>query len=695
MTRDLRPLFDPRSVAVLGASNDPAKWGHWLARGAVKGEGRRSVFLVNRNGGEILGREAYRSLAELPEPPELVAVAVPAAGFEEAVDAALAAGAKALIGITAGLGESGPDGRARELAVVERVREAGAILLGPNCLGIFDAAAGLELGSNEVVPGSIGLISQSGNLALELGLMAAEFGLGFSRFVSLGNQADLEAAEVLEDFVGHEQTRAIAVYCEDFRDGRAFARAARRAVEAGKPVLLLTVGGSEVGARAARSHTGALVSELVAVDAACRAAGIQRVSTPKELIDLAQASLVRDLPRGRRVAIVADGGGHGVIAADLATAAGLGLPTLGPDLSERLASVLPPTATTRNPVDLAGGGEQDFTNFERVSRLLLTSGEVDSVLLTGYFGGYSQYSDEFEAAEVAVAGRMGAAAAESARPLIVQTMYWSAPAATALRQAAVPVYREIEAAIGAVVRLADRALNPPRGIPGLPPPVAPVEVPGSPADAYWTARRLVEEAGIDLLPARAVTDRDEACRVAVEIGFPVALKALAGLHKSDAGGVALGIDSEEALAESLADMTTRLSTEAYSVERMARVDDGLELIVGVRHDRRFGPVLLVGLGGIYAEVLGDVAVALAPVDEEEGEALLRSLAGAALMTGARGRPALDVAAAARAAAALSRLGAAHPELAEIEINPLLVLPEGALALDARIVAAEEGDDDAR
>ncbi|HYA09817.1 MAG TPA: CoA-binding protein, partial [Gaiellaceae bacterium] len=384
--RDLRALFDPRSVAVVGASDDPAKWGQWLARGAVQGDHRRAVYLVNRAGGEVLGRPAHRSLEELPEAPELVVLAVPAAAFEETVDASLAAGARAIVVIAAGLGESSEEGRRREQAVVERVRAAGAVLVGPNCMGLYDGEADLDLATSDFVPGGLGLVSQSGNLAIEVSLLGKEVGLGISRFVSLGNQADLDAADVVEALAEHEPTRLIAVYVEDFRDGRAFARAA---ATAGKPVVLLAGGLSETGVRAARSHTGALVSASSAVDAACRAAGIVRVSTPRELVEVAQLLLAPNQPEGRRAAIVTDGGGSAVVAADLASAAGLELPTLSDELSAELAAVLPETATTTNPVDFAGAGEQDLRSYERVPRLLLESGEVDAVLLTGYLGGYS------------------------------------------------------------------------------------------------------------------------------------------------------------------------------------------------------------------------------------------------------------------------------------------------------------------
>lgn len=680
--RDLRPLFEPRSVAVVGASNDAAKWGHWLARNALKGEHLRPVYLVNRNGGEILGRPAYRSLAELPEAPGLVVLAVPAAGFEEAVQGALDAGAKGLIGITAGLGETDSVGRARESAAVERVRAAGAVLLGPNCLGLVDAATGLELSTNEMPAGTVGLVSQSGNLAIELALLAEEAGIGFSRFASVGNQADLDVADLVRNLTEHEPTKLIALYCEDFKDGRAFAAAAHDAVEAGKPVVLLTVGASEAGARAARSHTGALVSELTAVEAASRAAGIHLVATPKELIDLALALQAERLPTGRRVAVVSDGGGHSALAADLAVAHELELPSPSKKLADQLERVLPAPAAAANPLDLVD--DQDLASFAPVTKLLLDCGEVDAVLLTGYFGGYREYSAELAQREVDVAHELALAAGESDRPLIVHTMYGSSPAADVLRQEDVPVYRDVDAAVRVLAQLAERAGRRPRGIPRLPPR----ETEHTVAEGYWPARNLLFAAGIEFAEARPAKTPDEALAAADALGYPVVLKALGPLHKSDKGAVAVGITGPEALERQLSEMATHAS-EGYSVERTAPTSQGIELIAGARRDRRFGPVVLVGLGGLYAEILRDVTVALAPVEEDEAADLLLSLRAAPLLEGARGRPALDVAAAARAVSSLSRVAASRPEIDEIEINPLLVTPRGALGLDSRIVLARE------
>src|SRR5215207_3068208 len=412
----LAALFDPRSLAVVGASEDPAKWGNWIALNALKGVHRRHVFLVNRRGGDIAGHRLYPSLAELPMPPELVVLSVPEASFEAAVDDALAAGSRMLVAITAGFGELGDAGRERQARIVAKARAAGARLLGPNCMGVTDAGAELFLASVVTETGPVGLISQSGNLGIELGLLLEREGLGFSRLVSLGNQADIEAEEVLESLVDHAETRAILLYLEGIRDGRRLVAAARRAQAAGKPVVLIAAGASDAATRAARSHTGALVTRAVSVGAACRAGGIVEVASPRQAVAAIQVLLPWVRPRGPRLGIVADGGGHGVLAADLASAAGLTVPQLDPGKATTLAAGLPSTASTSNPVDLAGGGEQDLSSYARVVDTLLASGEVDVVLLTGFFGGYSVKSDELGRRELAAAaGPLDASRGETER----------------------------------------------------------------------------------------------------------------------------------------------------------------------------------------------------------------------------------------------------------------------------------------
>jgi acyl-CoA synthetase (NDP forming) len=627
----------------------------------------------------VHGLPVHRSLAELPEAPELVILSVPADGLDQAVDDSLAVGARALVAIAAGFAELGEDGAARERALVDRVRAAGAALVGPNCLGLFDGAAELQLASTPLPAGPIGFVSQSGNVLLEVGLLLEDFGLGFSRAVSIGNQADIGATELVAALGDHEGTRVICVYCEDFLDGRAFVEAARTA---GKPVVLLTVGRTAAGSRAARSHTGALTSGRDAVEAACRAAGIHLVDTPRELVDVAQALLAPYRPRGPRVAVVGDGGGYGAIASDLLGEKSLELPGLSERTQASLRDYLPANASTANPVDLAGAGEQDVFSFAHCTRALLDDVDVDAVLFTAYFGGYSTLASELGEPEMAAAEQLAEAMTQSGKPLVVHTMHWNTPPSRALRASGVPVYRVIESAVDGVAALVADGPPPLQPLPELPAPAAPLTDSG-----YGAARRALAEAGIPFGAARTIGNRDEAIAAGAELGYPLVLKASDLLHKSDAGGVALDLRDERELVAAYDDMVARLDLESFSVEAAEDVAAGFELLVGARRDPRFGPLVAVAAGGIHAEALRDVAVALAPVDEETAEQLIRSLGSAPLLLGARGRPALDVAAAARAVAALSDFAAVHPEIAEVEVNPLLVLPAGAVGLDARLVLA--------
>jgi acetate---CoA ligase (ADP-forming) len=688
--RDLSRLFSPDSIAIVGASDDPRKWGNWLAKGALRGEHRRRVHLVNRTRSSVLDRPSHGSASDIPGGVELAVITVPAAAFSDAVDDALLAGARAIVGISAGLGETGPDGRELEQAVTARVREAGAVLLGPNCLGLFDVAAELYLTSNDFPDGPIGLISQSGNLALELGEKAAQARLGFSRFASTGNQADLDVAELIVSFAASDAIEAIAVYCEDFRDGRSFLEAAAACSAAGKPVVLLTVGTSQAAARAARSHTGAIVSGARSIDAACAAAGIERVSTPQQMIDVIEGLLLGSAATGPKTAVLADGGGHGALAADVVEASGLAVTAFSAGLAGRLTRAIGTTGGTGNPVDLAGGGEQDIWSFQRAMDELLESPEVDAVLLTGYFGAYGAYGPELAEAEREVAPVLARSIRATHKPVVVHSMRpltarGGHPAAddeplAVLRSQGVPVYDDVAAAASVLARLVRRATEPPAGIPELPSPSA-----GPAAEGYWAARSLLEAAGVWVVPARKVANLEEARQAAHDLGYPVVVKAAALEHKSDAGGVVLDLADDASLERAATDLWWRLGPEALSVESMITTEHGVELLVGARRDPRFGAVAVVGLGGIYAEVLSDVAVGLAPVDEAGADRLIRSLQGAPLLLGSRGRPPLDIAMAARTLVAISRVAAGYPEIAEIEVNPLLVLRTGAYALDARLV----------
>jgi acyl-CoA synthetase (NDP forming) len=675
--KDLSALFAPRSVAVVGASNDSTKYGNWISVQALRGRHRRQVHLINRRGESVLGEVTYRRLTDLGRPVDLVVIAVPAAGFADAVDDALAVGARAIVGVTAGFAEVGDEGRTLEAELAARVRSRGAMLLGPNCLGILDNSRELHLTSNPMPPGPVGLISQSGNLALEISAVLETQGLGISRFASLGNQADLTAADLLEAYATDEATELIGVYCEDFRDGRGFVRTAG---SVGKPVVLLAAGAGEASARAARSHTGAMTSGAVAVEAACRAAGIEHVTTPREMALLLSGLRHAHGRGGRRIAVMADGGGTSVIAADVAERHGLTLPRLPKALAVELRRQLPPSASTANPIDLAGAGERDLSSFARVLDLTSRCADLDAVLVTGYFGGYGAYGDAFATTEVAVAGRLAAIARERDAAVVVHTMFIDSAAAGVLRRGGVPVVGAVEDAAWVLGRLAARAERRPPDLFPLPVAARPVL-----ADGYWESRSLLQAAGLRFPPAERVAGADAAAAAASRIGYPVTVKALGLAHKSDVGGVVLGLTDAAAVRAAIRDLRRRLGPPGYAVEKMVEGAGGVELIVGVRRDRRFGPVVMVGAGGIFTELLRDTASALAPVGAATAKELIGRLRAAPLLRGTRGRPPVDLEAVAAAIAAVSELAAAHPEISELEVNPLLVSPAGAVALDARVV----------
>jgi acetate---CoA ligase (ADP-forming) len=681
--RSLDALFDPRSVTILGASDNPAKWGNVLSRRAL-GSGARPVLLVNRRGGPVLGHPTHRTLAEardaLGEPLDLVVVCVPAADLVTAVTEALAAGARSLVVITAGLSELGAEGTRAEREAVRLVRAAGAVLVGPNCLGVVDTSTSLQLAHDVLPTGSVALLSQSGNVALDIAALLEARGLGVARFVSVGNQADLTLVDLLTHCLDHDDTRAVAVYVEDLVDGRAFMAAARRLVRVGKPVVLLAPGRSVAAARSAVSHTGSLTSSAQVVDAVCAASGVHRVDNPTELADLLQGLLADRRRPGRRAVVVTDGGGHGAIASDALASAGLETPVPADATRDALLARLP-GATVGNPVDLAGAGEQDQQAYPDTIAALLAADEVDGVLLTGYFGGYSAQASPLAELEVAAARVLVDVVTAQPKPLVVHTIHPGGATGQLLRDAGIPVHRDIDRAAAVLAALVQRPA-PPDDAP-LPPRSAPLTDP-----SYDAARRLFADAGIVFPSAWTVHDGFDLDAVLAKADFPLVLKALGRQHKSEGGGVVLGLRDAAEVRTAHARLVETLDPPAFSVEAMADTASGVEVIVGCTRDPRFGPVLMVGLGGVFTETIADTALALAPVSVPSARALLLSLRGARVLLGARGRDPVDIDALASLVARVSEVAAAHPELAELELNPVLAGASGALALDARVVLGD-------
>jgi acyl-CoA synthetase (NDP forming) len=683
----MRALFDPRSVTVLGASDDPAKWGHILSRRALGSGDPRPVLLVNRRGADVLGCRTHPTVAaaadHLGDSLDLVLVCVPAAHLVEAVADSVAAGARSLVVITAGLSELGEEGARAEREAVRIARAAGAVVLGPNCLGLVDTGHDLQLSHDLLPAGDVAVISQSGNLVLDLAGLLADRGLGVSRFASVGNQADLTLVDLMASCVEHARTRAVVVYAEDVVDGRAFVATARALRGAGKDVVLMAPGRSAAAVRSAVSHTGSMTSAARVVDAACVAAGVHRVDTPTQAADLVQGLLGGRRMPGRRVAVLTDGGGHGAVASDTLAACGLETPVLEASTQQQLRPALSASSTVANPVDLAGAGEQDPMTYTRALATLLAADEVDGVLLTGYFGGYSTQESALASLEVDAAEAMATLVTRQPKPVAVHTIHSDGPSATALRAAGLPVHRDVDRAAAVLTGLVEQPL-----------PVldeAPRHTAAPLTDtSYDGARRLFAGAGVAFPAARTVHDAAglDAALESDDIPFPVVLKALGRVHKSEGGGVVLGLRDRDAARAAYATMLASLAPPAVSVETMADGADGVELIVGAVRDARFGPVLMVGLGGVLAEVLDDTVLALAPVSPEAARRLLLTLRGARLLLGTRGRAPVDLDAVASVVALVSEVAAAHPELAELELNPVLAGPRSAVALDARVVPAQ-------
>ncbi|MBS1862561.1 MAG: acetate--CoA ligase family protein [Actinobacteria bacterium] len=668
-SRAVAELFAPRSVALVGASSRPGTFGYGAAQDLLAGVDSRAVYLVNAKGSPVLGHETFRSLRELPEKPTTAVLAVPKASFDLVLEEALDAGVESIVALSAGFAEAGEEGLRHQEEVVGRVRQAGSVLLGPNTIGLFHAASNLRclpFGA-PIRPGPIAVIAQSGSVIFDQAGRAERAGVGLSLAASLGNQADVDAADLIRLCAADPGTRCVALYLEDFGRGRELMEAASACVKAGKAVVVLSPPRTDSTIRASRSHTGALLSDTATVEAACRQVGAIQVSSLRELGEVALAALTPQRARGRRVLILAGAGAQGVMAGAAASAVGLEAPRLSDPLQVALTAEVMVGGSAANPIDLNNLGDSFARTLERV----FASGEVDSALLV-----MDLLLEEDESPLESLGLKLVEICAAHEMPLVTASFEPEHQGLAALRAAGFPVYREIESAARALATL---TAAPAGQLPPLPPTAQPVDL--EPAD-YFGARDLFAEHGLPFGPARAAASWDDARAVAAALGYPVVLKAIGSIHKSDAGGVALGLDDEPALRQAWEAQVARGAAE-WSVEPMA--PPGSELLVGARTDPRFGPVVLVGPGGLFAELFGDTALALAPLTVAEAGALIGRLKIAPILAGARGVAAVDLDAAARAVVAVGALVASHPEIAEAEVNPLRLRPDGCVALDARVI----------
>lgn len=681
---DLTCIFDPASIAVVGATANVNKWGYQLARGALRGSLRRTVYLVSAKNTTILGQEVHRSLSDLPEVPELVAIAVPLSAFDSVLDEALELGVRGFVAINAGFAEAGAEGRRRQEQMSARLRAAGAVMLGPNSFGVVDTHTDIHLAYDQSGPagipkGPVTVISQSGNVGLEVIFGLRSRGIGTARFVSVGNQADLDIGDFVEAATSHDETRVLVVYAEELRRARSLLALMHASVDAGKPVVLITPQG-EAAARAAQSHTGAMVSNAAVVRAACRDSGVVLVDTLAEAIDCADVLVRQPRARGRRVGVVSDGGGHAVLACDTLGRAGFHIKSFSAGLQAALTQALDPSSYVGNPIDMASGNTR-LEAFEDATVTVAESGEVDILVLTGGLGSFTAVEPTLEAAETLSTDRLVKCAQQAGLPMIAHTMF--ADSASAVIDSARHEGASVFADLAAGVRALDRVLTARTGPIRRAEPLPSATADGPATMGYFGARQALAKLGVEFARAESVATIEEALAAAEHIGYPVVLKAVDLLHKSDMGGVKLGIADREELATAYTEMRTMTGSQEYSIEQMLDEADSVELIVGARRDDVFGPIVMIGLGGIFAELLHDTVVTLAPASADHVEALIGTLDAARILVGARGRPPVDVAAAARAAVAAADLLMSDQRITDVEVNPLRAYPSGAIALDAR------------
>ena len=694
--RSLTPFFRPRSVAVIGASRHRGTIGAELFHNLLRYELSGPVYPVNPNAHDVQSVVSYATVEDVPGDVDLAVIVVPAAHVLDVAESCGRKGVKALIVISAGFAEIGVEGRERQDALVRIVREHGMRLIGPNCIGMLNTDTAVKLDAtfapSPPPPGNVGVMSQSGGLGLAIIDYAGKLGLGLSSFVSVGNKADVSGNDLLRYWEQDERTHVILLYIESYGNPRKFSRIARRVARA-KPIVAVKSGRSPAGARATGSHTGALLAASdVTVDALFLQAGVIRTDTLAQMFDVASLLAHQSPPRGRRVAILTNAGGPGILCADACAAEGLEIATLGEATHAALHDVLPAAASLGNPVDMIASATAE--QYGQAMRILAADAGVD-VLIVIFIPPLVTSAED--AARAIADGARAIGSGTSVLTVFMQS--GGAPDVLRAANAHLASYafpEDAAIALGRVVRYADWLRRPD----GAPPHLdrvddasaaaatAEARVQGAPWLSPGEVDALLHAYGLPLVEERIVETPADAARVAAAMGGELALKAIApGLvHKTDAGMVRLHLGSD-AMAAAADEMSARLrasghTPEGFVVQRMAAA--GAEMIVGVVHDPQFGPVVACGTGGVLVELLKDVAVRLTPITTLDADEMVRALRTHPLLTGYRGSPALDVPALVDIIVRVGALVDAHPEIGALDLNPVIVHERGATIVDARV-----------
>ena len=692
-TASMRAFFQPRAVAVIGASRQRGKIGSEILNNLVQAGFTGTLSAVHPTASEIQGLPAYSSVAAIPGAVDLAVVSVPAADVLGVVDDCIAKGVRGICVISAGFAEAGDEGAAREAQLVEKIRTAGCRLIGPNCMGLLNTDNRIRLNAtfSPVYPpaGGVAMSTQSGALGLAILDYARQLDIGISSFVSVGNKADVSGNDLIQYWAEDPQTSVILLYLESFGNPRKFTDIARR-VSRSKPIVAVKSGRSTAGARAASSHTGALAASDIVVDALFRQAGVIRTDTLQELFDVAALLAHQPLPAGRRVAIVTNAGGPGILAADACEAHGIQLATLGEATRAELRSFLPSSANVSNPVDMLASAPP--ADYDRTLRVVLRDESVDSVIVIFIPPLVTQPDPVAAAIEAAAKSTPGKPIlavmmrAEGAPPSLTTIPSYSFPESAAIALARVTTYGVWRAR--------------PEGVVPAFTDVRPSDV-RIPVEAAlrrgggWLApeevNALLSAAGIEYAESRVAANAEEAARAAAAIGFPVVLKALGPtlLHKTERQAVVLDLAGEEAVRSAADDLSARLGDEltGYLVQKM--VSGGVEMLVGAITDPLFGPVVVCGSGGVLAELLADSATRLHPLTVTDAAEMIEEIRGAQLLRGYRGAAPADAAALQNVILRISALLTICPEIQELDVNPVKVRAAGAAAVDARVRVAVE------
>lgn len=695
----LLPLFFPRSIAVIGASNDPESIGGRLFNNILSRGFVGPLYPVNPSARVVRSVRAYSSIGEVPDEVDLAFIVVPQRFVLEVTQECVDAGVRGIVVISAGFSEVGEEGAEEERRLLEIVRESGVRMVGPNCMGLLNTSNAVRMDGTfaPVYPpaGNVAMSSQSGALGIAILDYATRNNIGISQFVSVGNKADVSGNDLIMAWEDDPQTDVITLYLESFGNPVKFSRIARR-VGKKKPIIAVKSGRTSAGSRAASSHTGALASSDEAVNALFRQAGVIRVDTIEDLFDTASLLANQPVPAGNRVGIITNAGGPGILAADALEANGLHLPELSEEMQSQIAARLPDEASTHNPVDLiASGGPLEF---EHATSLLLESGEVDSVMVI--------YVPTTEGGAEGVARAMRQCQEKHEGRVTLLSVFMQAESVGELLVGAadhrtIPTYTFPEAAAHALARAVRHGEWRQRE-PGEPMEfdeevVEQIRDVVEPAlerlgeEGGWLEAdeidRLLTVAGLRTPITRSTTSVEEARSVAAEIGGPVVLKVISddALHKSDVGGVVLGVEGDEAVKEGYEQVTSAVTThEGVLVQEF--VSGGHEVLIGMAHDPNFGPMVVFGLGGIYVELLKDVAFRLQPITDADAHEMVRDTQSYRLLEGYRNSPKGDVDALEEALQRVSALIVAVPELMEMDMNPVKVLApgEGVVVVDARM-----------